>query len=576
MISDNAIINDGNERNINGENEKKKCKSSLLSSFPLKQIIDMNEISLDQSKSFSLSCSHRDINDDNDIETDNEGIDNDKNDTDTNSSHFQSCPSSPCSSSSFSFEECDLESESSQTRKELENGNGENLQDISISQDQIEKARSIIEEIHLLGPFSFIEKCKKEEIEFQDESKSALEIMSKLGLFFPKNANIPLDPIFKINENDHDEERRDFYWSLLQKFISKFIYRRKKLPLINTLNDVINLLYSSNKIIILTGAGISVSCGIPDFRSKNGLYSQIQQKYNLPSPECMFDIEYFKMDPLPFFLFAKEIFPDNYKPSISHEFIAHLEKKGKLLRNFTQNIDTLESRANIQNVVYCHGSFSSATCMTCKRIYSIDELRRKLNEENIPKCDYCHEKENGKREKILNKVKEDESENENDPVSNGIIKPDIVFFGESLPSAFHHHIERDVCEADLILVIGSSLSVYPVASIPNLLPPHVPQILINKEPLNNFNFDVELIGECDVILEILKGKLEADACELNDDSRGNNDHDYQFISPNKYIFKGAHISSTDDDNSDEKKEIEIEYENQRNIDSDQESIIVIS
>jgi NAD-dependent SIR2 family protein deacetylase len=84
----------------------------------------------------------------------------------------------------------------------------------------------------------------------------------------------------------------------------------------------------------------------------------------------MFDILYFEHDPRPFFKFAKEIYPGQFRPSLSHRFIKKLELKSKLLRNYTQNIDTLENAAQINNVIQCHGSFATATCTTCK--YKVD------------------------------------------------------------------------------------------------------------------------------------------------------------------------------------------------------------
>ncbi len=103
----------------------------------------------------------------------------------------------------------------------------------------------------------------------------------------------------------------------------------------------------------------SVSCGIPDFRSSNGIYARLHVDYpDLPSPQSMFDMSYFEHNPRPFFKFAKEIFPGQYTPSISHYFIKLLESNGRLLRNYTQNIDTLEQVAGIQNVVHCHGMFA--------------------------------------------------------------------------------------------------------------------------------------------------------------------------------------------------------------------------
>ncbi|KAJ1499195.1 NAD-dependent histone deacetylase sir2 [Coelomomyces lativittatus] len=140
--------------------------------------------------------------------------------------------------------------------------------------------------------------------------------------------------------------------------------QRKRLPHVSTFEDVVDLFTKCHRILVITGAGISVSCGIPDFRSKNGIYARLTD-YELEDPTQMFDIEYFRRKPQTFFSFAKEIYTSNFKPSPAHQFVAMLETKHKLLRNYTQNIDDLESSAGIQRVIQCHGSFKTATCMTC-------------------------------------------------------------------------------------------------------------------------------------------------------------------------------------------------------------------
>jgi NAD-dependent SIR2 family protein deacetylase len=132
--------------------------------------------------------------------------------------------------------------------------------------------------------------------------------------------------------------------------------RRKRLTNIHTLEQVVELLRTSKKIMVITGAGVSVSCGIPDFRSPDGIYSRLHE-FNLKDPQQMFDLAFFKRRPQIFYSFAKEIFPSNFMPSPSHSFIKLLEDKGKLLRNYTQNIDTLEQRAGIQNILQCHGKY---------------------------------------------------------------------------------------------------------------------------------------------------------------------------------------------------------------------------
>lgn len=144
--------------------------------------------------------------------------------------------------------------------------------------------------------------------------------------------------------------------SKCQEYISGLLNYSRKLLNYKNIRSVINLLQNRSKIVVLTGAGISVSSGIPDFRSSQGVYARLKEEHpELHRPEDMFSLPFFRSDPRPFFTFAKEIFPGQFIPSFTHRFIRSLERQSKLLRNYTQNIDTLEQVAGISNVVYCHG-----------------------------------------------------------------------------------------------------------------------------------------------------------------------------------------------------------------------------
>ncbi|KAH8360908.1 hypothetical protein KR200_000022 [Drosophila serrata] len=286
--------------------------------------------------------------------------------------------------------------------------------------------------------------------------------------------------------------------------------RRNKLSNVNTFDDVIDLVKKSQKIIVLTGAGVSVSCGIPDFRSTNGIYARLAHDFpDLPDPQAMFDINYFKRDPRPFYKFAREIYPGEFQPSPCHRFIKMLETKGKLLRNYTQNIDTLERVAGIQRVIECHGSFSTASCTKCRFKCNADALRADIFAQRIPVCPQCQP---NKEQSVDASVAVTEEELRQ-LVENGIMKPDIVFFGEGLPDEYHTVMgtDKDIC--DLLIVIGSSLKVRPVAHIPSSIPATVPQILINREQLHHLKFDVELLGDSDVIINQICHRLSG-----NDDS----------------------------------------------------------
>lgn len=158
-----------------------------------------------------------------------------------------------------------------------------------------------------------------------------------------------------------------------------------------------------------------------------------------------------------------------------HYFIKALEDSGKLLRNYTQNIDTLEQVAGIKRIVQCHGSFATATCRNCGLKVDSEAIREDIDSGRVAMCRVCSHPE-------------------------GVMKPDIVFFGEDLSDDFHEKMAEDREMVDLVVVIGSSLKVQPVALLPYNINPEVPQILINRESLPHYATDIELLGNCDDIV----------------------------------------------------------------------------
>ena len=134
------------------------------------------------------------------------------------------------------------------------------------------------------------------------------------------------------------------------------------------------------RILVLTGAGVSVSAGIPDFRTPGtGLYSQLEE-YNLPYPEAIFTIDYFIKKPEPFYKFAKHFDLEALHATPTHYFIKLLNDKGVLWRNMTQNIDNLEEKTGIdmEKVVQCHGANKGAICAKCRRDHDEDELQESI------------------------------------------------------------------------------------------------------------------------------------------------------------------------------------------------------
>ncbi len=189
----------------------------------------------------------------------------------------------------------------------------------------------------------------------------------------------------------------------------------------------------------------------------------------------MFDISYFRNNPLPFYALAHELYPGRYRPTVTHCFIKLLYDKGLLLKLFTQNIDCLEREAGVpgEKIVEAHGSFASQRCIECKTEFPGIMMKKAVQEKEVPRC--------------LTKI------------CNGLVKPDIVFFGEALPEAFHHNRTLPA-SADLAIIMGTSLSVQPFASLPSYVREETPRILINLERVGGLGSradDVLLLGECD-------------------------------------------------------------------------------
>ncbi|RMZ87058.1 hypothetical protein DV736_g5717, partial [Chaetothyriales sp. CBS 134916] len=228
-------------------------------------------------------------------------------------------------------------------------------------------------------------------------------------------------------------------------------------------------------IVVMVGAGISTSAGIPDFRSPDtGLYANLA-RLNLPYAEAVFDIGYFRRNPLPFYTLAHELYPGKYRPTVTHSFISLLHQKGRLLKLFTQNIDCLEREAGVpaDKIVEAHGSFATQRCIDCKAKYPDASMKEKLAKMEIPRC--------------IQKT------------CNGLVKPDIVFFGEPLPESFHRNRSLPAM-ADLVIIMGTSLQVQPFASLPSFVNVDTPRVLINKELVGGLGSrpdDVLLLGDCD-------------------------------------------------------------------------------
>ena len=345
--------------------------------------------------------------------------------------------------------------------------------------------------------------------------ENIIKLILQLGFVPKRKLNNGLD------ENDIME-----YIKILNHAIIKVKSIRERREDITTINDALKLIENSKNIMVITGAGISTSLGIPDFRSSQGFYSMIQH-LGLSDPQEVFDLDLFLNDPNIFYSIAHMILPPNQIYSPLHSFIKLLQDKNKLLRNYTQNIDNLESYAGIhkENLIQCHGSFATASCITCGYKVDGEIIFPEIKNKEIPYCPKCNEVKQsilkkGKKTKSKSKKKnknknkpyddDDEEEEEGETYfheSFGVMKPDITFFGEQLPENFKIAINQDINKVDLVLVIGTSLKVAPVADIVGKIPEHIPQILLNKDPINHCQFDVSLLGYCDDVASYIANEL---------------------------------------------------------------------
>lgn len=236
--------------------------------------------------------------------------------------------------------------------------------------------------------------------------------------------------------------------------------------------ELFEIINRHERIFVLTGAGISTPSGIPDFRGKGGLYEKL-------TPE-VFDISLLYRKPEVFYSsigpFLKVIL--EAKPNPAHYLIARLEETGKLLLVATQNIDGLHQKAGNTNVAELHGSLESAHCLKCGREYSKQDILDRALSGEVPYC-----------------------------ACGGVIKPDVVFFGESLPHEALFKSIRAASSADICMVFGSSLVVQPAASLPLYTVDAGGKFIIlniGETPLDSiahkkFEFPVEKISE-----EVLK------------------------------------------------------------------------
>lgn len=233
----------------------------------------------------------------------------------------------------------------------------------------------------------------------------------------------------------------------------------KKDEEIKKLDKLKNIIKNSNNIVFFGGAGVSTESNIPDFRSTNGLY-KTKNNFSYP-PEIILSHDFFFKHTEDFFRFYKsKMVYKEAKPNYAHIALAKLEKQDKLKAVITQNIDALHQAAGSKNVLELHGSIYQNYCTKCNKKFDLDYI---LNSEGVPVCDKC----------------------------GSVIKPNVVLYGESLDQNTLYKSLILVSQADVLIVAGTSLTVYPAAGIINYYSGNK-LVLINKEK-TSFDSNANLV-----------------------------------------------------------------------------------
>jgi NAD-dependent deacetylase len=237
------------------------------------------------------------------------------------------------------------------------------------------------------------------------------------------------------------------------------------------------LLGRSRRAVALTGAGVSVPSGIPDFRTpETGLWAKVD-------PMEVAHISVFEREPERFWSYYRPRFQalGDKEPNRAHEALAELERRGLIEGVITQNIDRLHRAAGSENVIEVHGSIETSSCMECGRSFGLDEVDGLFDQHGIAICTAC----------------------------SGPVKPDVVLFGELLPEEAIGRATELAEGADLMLCVGSSLAVHPVAGLPQLTLSHGGSLAIVTKGETPYDGDAELKleGEVDEELAALVAAL---------------------------------------------------------------------
>ena len=243
--------------------------------------------------------------------------------------------------------------------------------------------------------------------------------------------------------------------------------------------ELAGLIAASDRVVALTGAGVSVPSGIPDFRTPGkGLWAKVD-------PMAVATIDAFHSDTKRFWDFYRPRFHDlaDKEPNPAHTVLAELERRGRLDAVITQNIDRLHRKAGSEDVIEVHGSIATASCTSCGESYPLEEVESLFDADGVATCRGCA----------------------------GKVKPDVVLFGELLPADAMARAEQLCSSADLLLCIGSSLEVHPVAGLPGLTLAQGGRIAIitrSSTPYDS-DADVRLDGDVAEDLQAVLAGLDA-------------------------------------------------------------------
>ena len=233
------------------------------------------------------------------------------------------------------------------------------------------------------------------------------------------------------------------------------------------------LLGQSRRAVALTGAGVSVPSGIPDFRTpETGLWAKVD-------PMEVAHIDVFEREPERFWSYYRPRFEalGDKEPNRAHEALAELERRGLIAGVITQNIDRLHRAAGSEDVIEVHGSIETSSCTACGVAFGLEEMDALFDRRGVARCSAC----------------------------DGAVKPDVVLFGEMLPVEAIERATELAEEADLMLCVGSSLAVHPVAGLPQLTLDRGGRLAIVTKGETPYDEDAELKldGEIDAELEAL-------------------------------------------------------------------------